>query len=122
MQTQAINPITGSQYRSGYNPGAQNGSSFYRWDGNLLIVEPRSHTSREERYRIECNTRTGHITCTCDAYKFADKSHGQVICKHIRAEADWIADELAERLITIKVKQVVSCPPVAAYQISEDPF
>lgn len=93
------NPITGQPYSKYYKPGAQNGSSFYWWSGQTLIIEPRSHTSRESRYRIEANTRTGLITCSCEAFRFARNAENpQPICKHIFAEADWIADELRTRL------------------------
>lgn len=121
--TAPINPITGHEYRGSYNPGHQNGSSFYRWAGSTLIVEPRSHTNRDERYRIEVSTRTGSMTCSCDAFKFADKANGQVICKHIAAEAAWIAAELRERADegkTVRV-QAPATPWTPDYR-SEDPF
>lgn len=109
MESAASNPITGQPYSMGYAPGTDSGAITLTWrTDRILLATVRPHRDPSgPRYIIEANRCTGHVRCSCDAYRYAREQRGGTHatitdqtsgwCKHIRAWYEAIATEIIER-------------------------
>lgn len=102
------NPITGQPYSRGYRPGAESGAITLEWRGRILVATIRPFRDPSgPRYTIEANRETGHVRCSCAAYRYArDRRGGSYAtladadsgwCKHIAAWWEQLASEIIER-------------------------
>lgn len=105
MALAATNPITAQPYSKGYNPGTDSGAITLEWRKHILRATVRSFTKPNgPRHTIEVNAKTGHVRCSCDAYRHAHKP-GQYatltdpttrFCKHVSTYWETLAQEVIE--------------------------
>lgn len=105
MALAATNPITAQPYSKGYTPGNDSGAITLEWRKHILRATVRSFTKPNgPRHTIEVNARTGHVRCSCDAYRHAHKP-GQYatmtdpttrFCKHVARFWEALAQEVIE--------------------------
>lgn len=103
----AVNPLTSRPYSASYNPGTDSGAITLEWRGRILVATVRPFRDPTgPRYTIEANRETGHVQCSCDAYRFARERRGgsyatltdqtSGYCKHIQAWWEHLAAEIIE--------------------------
>jgi hypothetical protein len=102
---QQTNPLTGKPYARYYRPGAESGAITLEWRGNILEATIRPFRNpRGPRHTIEVNRFSGHVRCSCEAYRRAHKAGYALLtdphsgwCKHVATFAETLAETVIER-------------------------